>query len=200
MLYINDTGNNASNNLLLLLAAAGVAQQSQGYQLERDAGGENVKWPITISFLSAVLLQGGEFAVVSSHDFCLNCNALTFKQVYNVMTNSATAGKLEDTVFASYALGYSLFGVIMFLVLLLDVDIVTSEVMYSVAGLFSKLAVFLGDYSAYKHNLDAARAVLGIMSFISAGVILVLIMARMNTGGSMTKTPTERSDAYKRWK
>ena len=57
MLYINDTGNNASNNLLLLLAAAGVAQQSQGYQLERDAGGENVKWPITISFLSAVLLR-----------------------------------------------------------------------------------------------------------------------------------------------
>jgi len=70
VLYINDSGNSASNNLLLLLAAAGVAQQSQGYQLERDAAKDNALWPITISFMSADLLQGGEFAVVRDYCFC----------------------------------------------------------------------------------------------------------------------------------
>ena len=113
-------------------------------------------------------------------------------QVYNVMSDAPGAGELEDTVFASYAVGYSLFGVIMFLVLLLKVDIVTSEVMYSAAGLFSKLAVLLGDYAAYKHNLKAARAVVGIMSVISAFVIFVLVRSKMTTAG--------RSDAYHRWK
>jgi len=125
---------------------------------------------------------------------------LTSKQVYNVMKDSPTAGEIEDTVFASYAVGYSLFGIIMFLVLKLDVEIVTAEVMYSVAGLFSKLAVFLGDYAAYKHNLAGSRAVLGIMSVISATVIGILVMAKMSASGSITTPPTERSEAYRRWK
>lgn len=113
------------------------------------------------------------------------------------MKDSPTAGEIEDIVFASYAVGYSLFGIIMFLVLLLKVDIVKSEVMYSVAGLFSKLSVFLGDYSAYKHNLNAAKSVLGIMSIISAGVIIVLIM---DTKKPQILVTAGRSDAYRRWK
>ena len=53
------------SNVIILLIAAGVAQQIQGYQLEKSTE-EVLNSPIKLGFLSAFLLQIGEFVVVGS--------------------------------------------------------------------------------------------------------------------------------------
>lgn len=84
-------------NTILLLAAAGVAQQSQGYQLEQYmTKNENyslLDFNILLSYLVALLLQIGEFAVVAL-----------------IIKDSPGAGGTEWMVFASYVVGYTLFG------------------------------------------------------------------------------------------
>ena len=103
----------ADFNLLLLLCAAGVAQQSQGYLLEvdedsisnkpkgattsdsdtylisKDNTTSNVQWKshVAVAFLSAILLQAGEFAVV-----------------YDVIPEKNTN---ELLAYSNYTLGYS---------------------------------------------------------------------------------------------
>ena len=103
----------ADFNLLLLLCAAGVAQQSQGYLLEvdedsisnkpkgsttsdpdtylisKDNTTSNVKWKshVAVAYLSAILLQAGEFAVV-----------------YDVIPEKNTN---EVLAYSNYTLGYS---------------------------------------------------------------------------------------------
>ena len=95
----------ADFNLLLLLCAAGVAQQSQGYLLEVDeAPFQRLREPLTssdnkniptsqwrnhviVAYLSAILLQAGEFAVV-----------------YDVIPEKSTN---ELLAYSNYTLGYS---------------------------------------------------------------------------------------------
>ena len=64
-----------------------------------------------------------------------------------------------------YVIGYTLFGGIMAVVLWGDPSKEHMEKLYSYAGLFSKLAVFLGDYAAHKESEEAAVAVTAAMGF-----------------------------------
>ena len=68
-------------------------------------------------------------------------------------------------------IGYTLFGGIMAVVLWGDPSKEHMEKLYSYAGLFSKLAVFLGDYAAHKESVEAAIAVTTVM-----GLAFVCIM------------------------
>ena len=57
-----------------------------------------------------------------------------------------------------------------------------AEVVYSGAGIFSKLAILFGDLAAYKNNLGAAIGVLSILIIVN--VLLVyfgLLPNRQNT-------------------
>ena len=101
----------ADFNLLLLLCAAGAAQQSQGYLLEVEQDkaltdekkaskinfNENTlakknRTHTVVAYLTAVLLQSGEFAVV-----------------YDIIPNK---GNQENWAYINYTLGYSKFVVL----------------------------------------------------------------------------------------
>jgi len=89
-------GGEVDTNTILLLVAAGLAQQSQGYQLEDFMKTSTFQWTdanIVISFLLASVLQGFEFIVV-----------------HRIINDSPGKGGTEELVFWSYVLGYGFFG------------------------------------------------------------------------------------------
>lgn len=132
----NDT--EADADLILLLCAAGIAQQAQGYLLENELKTNSIRPDhVTVSFLSAVLLQIGEFLVV--YNVIPDKSSLTIKLAY-----------------ANYVIGYSYFGVIMLMCFVFKnggfkqvVEESTWEKIYSIAGLFAKLAILYSDYAVY---------------------------------------------------
>jgi hypothetical protein len=151
--YIAGDNTEIPTNVITLLVAAGVAQQVQGYQLEK-ATDEDVSVPTLFGFLSAFLLQIGEFVVVGT-----------------IINDSTGTGQTEWIVFAGYVVGYTLFGLIMAVVLWGKPSKAHMEKLYSYAGLFSKLAVFIGDYAAYKHSEEGATAVLVIMCLAFVAIL-----------------------------
>lgn len=52
-----------------------------------------------------------------------------------------------------------------------------TEKLYSYAGLFSKLAVFLGDYAAHKESAEAAIAVTTVMGFAFVCIMYSVLYA-----------------------
>ena len=141
----------------ILLAAAGVAQQSTGFQLERIVVGSDQSGSRLVGFLSASLLQIGELFVVAT------------------AIDVTGSDPVVQIAFATYAIGYLTFGVIMGFVLLRGIDspnaISDAERVYSLAGLLAKLGVLFGDYAVFASSFELSVAVLV--------VVIVIILATL---------------------
>ena len=152
MAYAASDTPNFEGTTQLLLAAAGIAQQSTGFQLEKIVVGTDQSSSRMVGFFSASLLQVGELFVVGT--------ALEI----------TSAADYTKVAFATYAIGYLTFGVIMASVLVMGVDtdegIDDAERVYSLAGLLAKLGVLFGDYAIYTKSLGGAVAVLVTVTVI----------------------------------
>lgn len=152
MAYAASDTPNFDGTTQLLLAAAGIAQQSTGFQLEKIVVGADQSSSRMIGFFSASLLQIGELFVVGT------------------ALEVTSAADYVKVAFATYAIGYLTFGVIMAAVLMMGVDdeagIRDAERVYSLAGLLAKLGVLFGDYSVYAKSLGGAVAVLVTVTVI----------------------------------
>lgn len=155
--YVSDA--DVSFNVIFLLAAAGMAQQSQGYQLEyyMNENPNKFSWSdknIVISFVVASALQVGEFLVVS-----------------RIIDESSNVSGTEWLVYWSYVVGYSLFGVIMAGVIRYEVAAEKAEVVYTIAGIFSKLAILFGDLAAFNGSYVGAACVLAMISVATTLIV-----------------------------
>lgn len=59
----------------------------------------------------------------------------------------------------------------MFGVVFYRVDPERAEVVYSIAGVFSKLAILFGDFAAYKDSYEGAAVVLGMISLVTFVIV-----------------------------
>ena len=62
-----------------------------------------------------------------------------------------------------------------------------AEVVYSIAGVFSKLAILFGDFASYKHNYAGAAVVLSIISLVVFVIIAFSFGSTRGFFGGLSK-------------